>query len=342
MFAPLHTQRLVLRPFRAGDAPELARRRSQPAVAEYQNWIAPYSLESAREMATQIVAMQGPANNKWWMLTITDLDDAVIYGDLALRLAWEGRSAEIGYTLAQEHWGNGYATEAINALIEYLFETVGVTRVGATLHPDNVPSAMVLERTGFRYEGRTRLSFWVGDDNTDDLLYGLTREDWDAWRKRPRGAPSNVRLVEVTPDNSKQVRALTTHKSQERFVAPVLQSLAEALVPQLHEGNPVTPWFRAIEADGEIVGFVGLTMAPDRNQVPFVWRFLIDGRHQRRGIGRRALDLIVDECRHRGHTELDISWVPGRGSPQALYLAYGFEPTGNLIDGEIEGRLKLS
>ncbi len=90
---------------------------------------------------------------------------------MAIRPTFDGRSIEIGYTLDPSAWGQGYATEAVHALTERLCSNDQVTRISAILHPDNVGSAQVLERTGFQCEGHTRLSYWVGDDNSDDLLY---------------------------------------------------------------------------------------------------------------------------------------------------------------------------
>ena len=54
------------------------------------------------------------------------------------------------------------------------------------------------------------------------------------------------------------------------------------------------------------------------------------------------LDLIVEHCRKAGADSLDVSWLPGRGSPEPLYLRYGFAPTGEIVDEEIEARLALS
>ncbi len=56
-----------------------------------------------------MAAMDGPANDEWWMLTIADPDDTVVLGELVVHLTWEGRTAEIGYTLARDAWGRGYA-----------------------------------------------------------------------------------------------------------------------------------------------------------------------------------------------------------------------------------------
>lgn len=73
------------------------------------------------------------------------------------------------------------------------------------MHPDNPPSARVLEACGLMFEGLTRQSFWVGDECSDDMLYGMTRSDWEAWRDRPRRRPGVVELVPVTADNVRAV-----------------------------------------------------------------------------------------------------------------------------------------
>jgi RimJ/RimL family protein N-acetyltransferase len=335
------TERLLLRPVRASDAIALAARRSDPEVARYQTWIPPYPLDRAKAMIAEVSAMDGPADGEWWMLTIADPTDTAVFGDLVVKLSWEGRTAEIGYTLAREAWGHGYAVEATSALVEYLFDTIGVTRVEAMLHPDNPASAMVLERVGMLFEGHTRSSFWVGDDNSDDWLYGMTRADWEMWRTRPRTRPETVDLVEVKSDNLAEVLRLATHRSQQRFVAPVAKSFADALVPPEHERVVVRPWYRAVRADGHLVGFVMLARSQPGHPEPYLWRLVIDRMHQRRGIGAAVIDLVIEQCRDWGDTRLVVSWVPGKGSPEPMYLARGFAPTGNVDDGEIEARLDL-
>jgi diamine N-acetyltransferase len=207
------------------------------------------------------------------------------------------------------------------------------------LHPENSGSAMVLERTGFEFEGRTRLSYWVGDENTDDLIYGITREGWETLRTRPRTPPGHVDLIEVTSENAAAEDRLVTHQSQRKFVSPVTKSLADALVPPMVDGRLVEPWYRAIQADDEIVGFVMLALTNDVHVEPYLWRFVIDRLHQRRGIGASALGIIIDQCRVWGAESLLVSWGPGRGSPAPLYLRHGFVATGKLDDGEIAARL---
>ncbi len=275
------------------------------------------------------------------MLTIADLDDTLVLGDLALRLSCEGRSAEIGYSLATEHWNHGYATEAVEGLAAWLLEVQGVSRVQATVDPDNLASALVLERAGFIFESTSRLASWVGDTNSDDQVYALVRTDWEAWRSRPSSPPETVTLVELTEANFTKSRHLATHKSQERFVSPMYGSFANALFPEVIDGAPVVPWLRGVVADDEWVGFVMLALVTDSHPEPYLWRLLVDRLHQRRGIGRRILDLVVEEVRSSGADTLLTSWTEGRGSPRPFYERYGFVPTGQIIDDETEARFPL-
>jgi RimJ/RimL family protein N-acetyltransferase len=338
-FTSIRTDRLLLRPVRENDVDAAFERRSDPEVAKYQDWSMPYSRERAEESIARALTVDGPTEDAWWMVTVADPDDTVVLGDLVAHLTWQGRSAEIGYTFARHAWGQGYALEAATALVRYLFDDVGVHRVEGKLHPDNIASAMLLERLGLRFEGRTRGSFWLDGENSDDAIYGAVRADWESWRDRPRDRPETVALVEVTPDNLTAVGRMETHKSQERFVAPNLWSLAEALVPEPYEGHPVVPWYRAVEADGELAAFVMMALPGPAQEHPYLWRLLVDRRHQRRGIGTRVLDLLVEECRAMGATALEVSWEPGRGSPEPMYLRYGFVPTGDVEDGEIVARM---
>lgn len=341
MFAPIRTERLLIRPVRLDDVEDLARRRSEPSVAEYQSWTHPYPLERARSIVESVVAMDAPVAGEWWMVLITDADTGNTLGDIAVHVGAEGRSAEVGYTLASEYWGRGYLTEALDAMLEYLFVEMGFVRVSAMLHANNVASARVLERCGFLFEGHTRSSYWVGPEVSDDLIYGVLREDWQAWRTRTLTRPTRVRLVEITHENARSVRQLRTHKSQERFVAPVTHSLADALIPEMVGGAPEVPWLRAVEADDELVGFAMVALSTDHHPRPYLWRFLIDRKHQGRGIGSMALALIEDEMRLMGDDTLLVSWSEGRGSPGPFYLARGFAVTGRIVDGETEARKPL-
>ena len=124
-----------------------------------------------------------------------------------------------------------------------------------------------------------------------------------------RGAASvrrvNITLREITEENADSVLALRTTPDQERFVSSENYSLADAAAnPQ---GNP---WF--------------------------LWKLLIDHRHQRKGYGQEVVRQIVELVRGQGATELLTSHVPGDGGPAGFYARLGFVPTGELDpEGEV-------
>ena len=150
-----------------------------------------------------------------------------------------------------------------------------------------------------------------------------------------------VSLREITDENRDAVCALVVDPAQEVFVSSVAESLEEA--DATPEG---APWYRAIYADDEPVGFIMLswdaTPAPGILGPYFLWRILVDRRHQRQGYGREALAQVVDLLRANGVRELLTSYHPGEGEPWPFYRRFGFEPTGEIEDGEIVLRLDLS
>jgi RimJ/RimL family protein N-acetyltransferase len=341
-FVPFRTERLTVRAFRPDDAEALAAYRDDPDVARYQDWDLPYTVGRAQAaIAVDQHIGERLAGGDQWQLAI-DRDGALI-GDLYLGIDSTGSVATIGYTLAAGHQGAGHGSEAVGALIDrVLDELPTVHRIRATLDPENVRSIRLLEGLGFRSEGVARAAVRIRGAWVDDALYGLLREDRVAWLARPAAPPTDVRLVEVTAANMDAVVALETFGWQRRLVAPNQRSLAQALLPGDDDtGHPIVPWCRAIEADGQLAGFVMVAAPTPSEPNPYLWRFMIDRRHQRRGIGRVALGLVVEQAVAWGADALLVSWVPGVGSPAPFYLAHGFEPTGEVDEDEVVARLAL-
>lgn len=338
-FLPITTERLVIGRLEPGHAEAFAAYRSDPDVARYQSWATPYPVSSAQRLIEGQATLTGPTAGEWFQLAITR--DGLLVGDVAVELSTDGDTATIGYTVAPSEQGRGIAREAVGAVVDRLFEHVGVHRVQASLDPRNIASARVVELLGFEYEGTARSS--VRDDAgwADDAHYALTAEDRKRWKARPHDPPRDVRLIAITPEMSRPMLHLATHRSQERFVAPMAGSFANALVPEVVDGAPVVPWFRAIEADGELAGFVMLAERTSAHPEAYLWRLLVDRRHQRRGIGRRVMQQLFDQLRAEGHTSLVTSWVPAPDGPEPFYQGLGFVPTGELDDDEVVARVAL-
>src|SRR5690242_15215131 len=153
---------------------------------------------------------------------------------------------------------------------------------------------------------------------------------------------SGVSLKEITDQNREAVVRLRVAASQDAYVSSVADSLEEAR--ESPEGNP---WYRAIYAGGRPVGFVMLSwdVTPDPPRIIgpwFLWKLLIDGRHQGRGYGREAVKLVAEIAREHGASELLTSYVVGERSPEPFYRQIGFVPTGERDEkGEIVLTLRL-
>jgi diamine N-acetyltransferase len=151
-----------------------------------------------------------------------------------------------------------------------------------------------------------------------------------------------VTLREITDQNREAVQSLRVAPGQERFVASVRDSLEEA------EHYPhANPWYRAVYDGDDLVGFVMLSwdVEPQPPEILgpwFLWRLLVDERHQGRGYGLEVMRQVVDIVRAEGATELLTSFVPGDDGPAGFYARLGFVPTGDVDDsGEIVVRLTL-
>jgi len=152
----------------------------------------------------------------------------------------------------------------------------------------------------------------------------------------------DVELREITDQNRDAVLSLGVAAGQERFVASVRDSLLDA-----SEYPQANPWYRAVYAAGEPVGFVMLSwnVTPQPPEIIgpwFLWRLLVDERHQGRGYGAEVVRQVADLVRANGGTELLTSYVPDDGGPAGFYERLGFVPTGELDpDGEVIVRLPL-
>lgn len=335
----MRTERLVLRVMRTTDAAPFAAYRNDPDVARYQSWDLPFTEQDAAALLSGQDDRDDVIAGQWTQLAVER--DGELVGDVCAHLDDTGGVAEIGFTLAGTHQGRGYASEAAQALVGDLVHRVGVRRVRAELDPENIASQRVLENIGLTYEATTKASLLWRGQWADSMTYGATAEECRAWADRPRDSPDQLRLVPLTLENHRRYYALRTHHSQERFVSPMSWSFADALFPEVVDGAPVVPRLYGVEADGEPVAFAMIADVTPAHPEPYLWRLLVDRRHQRRGVGRRALDLLCDQLRAEGCPTLITSWVPGPGTPAPFYREYGFVETGEIVDGETVVRLQL-
>ena len=107
------------------------------------------------------------------------VDDEPV-GDCTLEVEHPGWDyAEVGYAVHPDHWGNGYATDAVDCLARFAFTELGLHKLGADVYETNPPSRRVLEKVGFREEGRRRSHAFVQGEYVDLVEFGLLADKWN-------------------------------------------------------------------------------------------------------------------------------------------------------------------
>lgn len=191
----LETPRLLLRSFEERDILPFAAYRSDPEVARYQGWSAPYPVEEAARFVAEMAHKTPGAPGEWYQVAIELKSSGEMIGDCAFHLSGGHPAelaygqAEIAYTLARPHQGQGYASEALTRLLDYLFFDLNLHRVQANVDPGNAPSIRLLLRLGLRHEGRCVESLWFKGRWADEDWYAMLQKEWPA---RWSGAELNL------------------------------------------------------------------------------------------------------------------------------------------------------
>lgn len=181
----LATERLVLRPPRATDVPEL-RRAMRANAAHLRPWsAAPNTGEDPSSLAG--VSRAIVRHRREWkrgqafVLLITPREnEARILGRIALGGVLLGAfcNAYLGYWIDGEHQGRGLMSEAVRATTAFAFETARLHRVQAAVMPRNTASQRVLAKVGFRQEGTALRYLCIAGVWEDHILFAKTSEEW--------------------------------------------------------------------------------------------------------------------------------------------------------------------
>lgn len=171
----METQRLHIRRFKPEDWPDLFEYLSQPAVVRYE----PYDVFT--EEASREAADRRSEDQRFWAVCLKDSQKLI--GNLYLSEKSPG-VWELGYVFNASFHGNGYATEAAEALVDSVFRTQNAHRVEAGVDPLNTASWRLLERLGLRREGHLRQNTCFKKDEAgqpiwaDAFVYGILADEW--------------------------------------------------------------------------------------------------------------------------------------------------------------------
>ena len=179
-FRKLESHRLILRRFTDSDVEPFLAYRSDPDVERYQGW-GDYTREDAQRFVEGMRSLHPDIPGQGFQFAIELKDASELIGDcFLLTLLEEPRQAEIGFTLASERQGRGYATEAVLCLLDYVFTNLQKHRVTARTDCENTRSVALLDRVGMRREGHFLENIWFKGNWGDEYLYAVLRSEWIA------------------------------------------------------------------------------------------------------------------------------------------------------------------
>ncbi len=169
----LSSERLLYRPVTMDDIDFLFELFSRPETNKYSE----YTDVKTKEEAVQIFEhFMKPGGDGLFRVMITSQTGESL-GTIGLYdYSTQHKRAEIGFELMKEHWGNGYMTEAARTIMDYGFNTLDLVRIEATVDSENLPSARVLEKLGFKHEGTMKKRFYHDEKWHDELWYGFVKD----------------------------------------------------------------------------------------------------------------------------------------------------------------------
>lgn len=182
-FPTLETPRLLLREIVDTDADAIFLIRGDIEVTRH-NTGAPYTdIKEARDLIKNMAWNYSDLHELRWGIALKN-DPAWLIGMCGYNY-WirKDERASLGYDLAYAHWGQGIMTEALRAIIGFGFTRMKLHRVEADVSAENPASARVLEKLGFKFEGRLREQYWDWGEFHDLLLYSLLAREFE------RGVP---------------------------------------------------------------------------------------------------------------------------------------------------------
>ena len=187
MFPEILTERLRLRCLLPSDADTMFAYRSHPDIMRYQSW-EPQSIQEVASLIDRISKVEFNTIG-WYQIGIARQSGGNLIGDCGIHiLETDPRIAEIGITIAPASQSNGYATEALQAVLSLLFGELCKHRVFASVDPCNLPSMTLMKRIGMRKEGQFVQSLWFKDRWVDDVVFAMLASEWRQFFDQPSAA----------------------------------------------------------------------------------------------------------------------------------------------------------
>lgn len=173
----IQTERLIIRLAEPEDAEAIFSYRSDFAANKYQGWL-PDSVEEVSDYIRNMPRTIAVPDS-CFQFAIILVDENKLIGDMGIRFTnHNNMQAEIGCTLHTAYQKKGYATEALTAMVDYLFGILDKHRIITSVDPENTPSVRLIERLGFRKEAHLKESYYLRGNWVDDVIYAKLKKEW--------------------------------------------------------------------------------------------------------------------------------------------------------------------
>ncbi|MEG4146751.1 GNAT family protein [Microcoleus sp. Pol12B5] len=173
----IETERLLLRKITLNDATDMFEYACNPEVSEYTMWSTHTSIEDTKYFLKSITKMYKKRELVDWGI-VHKAEKKFIGTCGFVEWSMTHSRAEIGYALSRRYWGEGYMSEAVNAVIEFGFREMFLNRIVARCEVNNIASARVMEKVGMQLEGILRQQLFVKGRYWDLKLYSILREEF--------------------------------------------------------------------------------------------------------------------------------------------------------------------
>jgi RimJ/RimL family protein N-acetyltransferase len=174
----LHTKRLHLRGLRLEDAVAISAYRSLPEVAKYQSW-AQFGMEEATQLIADQLAAKSAVAGSWVQVMIVLTESSQPIGDCGIHFPSNApQQVELGITLDPSYHNRGFASEAIEGVLSYVFESLNMHRVSATTDAENKAAQNLFQRLGFRREAHFVEHLWFKGAWGSEYVYAILRREW--------------------------------------------------------------------------------------------------------------------------------------------------------------------
>ncbi|MBD1583170.1 GNAT family N-acetyltransferase [Pseudoalteromonas sp. S16_S37] len=177
MAPTLYIKHLQIRPFLAKDLEYFAQYRNIKEVARYQSW-ENYTLADAQRLFDNMDYKTFSEAGKWFQLAIVDSSSDHILGDLAIHFI-DDEQVEIGFTIAPTNQRQEVASNAVIALLGYLFNELNKHRVIAITDAKNEAAQRLLKRLGFRLEAHYLQNVFFKGEWADECLYAMLASEFN-------------------------------------------------------------------------------------------------------------------------------------------------------------------